>query len=578
MQRFATRIRTAIASATGIDAAELRLERPRDASLGDFAFPCFVLAKQLKAAPPAIAADLADKLNAELGSDPSDRIEAIATGPYLNFKVDGARLAEAVLFGATTAGADYGRTDEGGGKNIVIDMSSPNIAKPMHVGHLRSTILGAALYRMHELLGYRPVSINHIGDWGSQFGKLVAAIDRWGGEYDIQADPIPALLALYVRFHDEAEAEPALEEEARAAFRELESGVDGQVRATWRQLTELSLAEFNKTYERLGVEFDLVRGEAWYEDKLQSTLERIEATGVTEESDGARIVDLTSIRKKMAPCLLKKTDGTTLYATRDMAALFSRWDEFAFERCLYVVGSDQKLHFEQLKGVLKRMQLDWEPRVEHVAFGMMRLPGGKLSTRAGKVVFLSDVLDRAVEEAAAVIADKNPDLAASDHGAEIAEQVGVGAIVFNDLKRERIKDVVFQWDEVLSFEGETGPYVQYSHARLCSILRKAEASGEAPGQSGAAPDWSAVDDARGLILTLGRYPDTIRTAAADAEPSHLTQYLLGLCREVNSWYANSRVLGEAPGTTAARLALVDAARVVVRNGLAMLGVAAPTEM
>ena len=573
MQRFATRIRTAIASATGIDAAKLRLERPRDAALGDFAFPCFVLAKELKAAPPAIAADLADKLNADadLAGDPSDKIEAIATGPYLNFKVDGARLAEAVLYGAASAGADYGRTDEGKAKNIVIDMSSPNIAKPMHVGHLRSTILGAALYRMHELLGYRPVSINHIGDWGSQFGKLVAAIDRWGSEYDIEADPIPALLALYVRFHEEAEAEPALEEEARAAFRELESGVDGKVRATWRQITELSLAEFNKTYERLGVEFDLVRGEAWYEDKLQATLERIEASGVTEESDGARIVDLSSIRKKMAPCLLKKTDGTTLYATRDMAALFSRWDEFAFERCLYVVGSDQKLHFEQLKGVLKRMALDWEPRVEHVAFGMMRLPEGKLSTRAGKVVFLSDVLDRAVAEAARIIAEKNPDLA---DAAAIAEQVGVGAIVFNDLKRERVKDVVFDWDEVLSFEGETGPYVQYSHARMCSILRKAEACGE----GGAQPDWAALDDARGLVLTLGRYPDAIRTAAAEAEPSHLTQYLLGLCREVNSWYANSRVLGEAPGTTAARLALVDAARVVVKNGLAMLGVAAPDEM
>ena len=573
MKRFADQIRTALAAATGLDASSLKLEKPRDVALGDFAFPCFVLAKELRQAPPAIAADLAAKLESELGPT----ITAAATGPYLNFKVDGAALASAVLLDAAEAGDGYGRSDEGGGRKVVIDMSSPNIAKPMHVGHLRSTILGAALYRMHDLLGYQPVSINHIGDWGSQFGKLVAAIDRWGDEYDVEGDPIPALLALYVRFHDEAEGDDSLEEEARAAFRELESGEDGAVRATWRKITELSLAEFGKTYDRLGVDFDLVRGEAWYEDKLDATVERIDASGITEESDGALIVDLSSIRKKMAPCLLRKSDGTTLYATRDMAALFSRQDEFAFERCLYVVGSDQKLHFEQLKGVLKRMQLDWEPRVEHVAFGMMRLPGGKLSTRKGKVVFLSDVLDRAVEEAARIIAEKNPDLARSERAADIAEQVGVGAIVFNDLKRERIKDVVFDWDEVLSFEGETGPYVQYTHARMCSILRKAEAQGE-PGEGCEAPDWSALEDARGLVLAIGRYPEAIRTAAAECEPSHLTQFLLGLCRDLNSWYATSRVLGEAPGITAARLALVDAARAVLHAGLCMLGVAAPDEM
>ena len=570
MQRFADTIRTALAEATGLDAAALKLEKPRDVALGDFAFPCFVLAKELKQAPPAIAADLAGKLEAAL----APTITAVATGPYLNFRVDGADLAEEVLLGAATAGDAYGASDEGAGRKVVIDMSSPNIAKPMHVGHLRSTILGAALYRMHGLLGYAPVSINHIGDWGSQFGKLVAAIDRWGDEVDVDGDPIPALLALYVRFHDEAEEDPSLEEQARAAFRELESGVDGPVRATWRKITELSLAEFGKTYDRLGVDFDLVRGEAWYEDKLDATVERIEAAGITEQSEGALIVDLSSIRKKMAPCLLRKSDGTTLYATRDMAALFSRQDEFAFERCLYVVGSDQKLHFEQLKGVLKRMEAAWEPRVEHVAFGMMRLPEGKLSTRRGKVVFLSDVLDRAVEEAAKIIAEKNPDLAASDRGPVIAEEVGVGAIVFNDLKRERIKDVVFDWDEVLSFEGETGPYVQYTHARMCSILRKAEAAGE----GGQTPDWAALDDARALVLALGRYPEAVRTAAAECEPSHLTQFLLGLCRELNSWYASSRVLGEAPGVTAARLALVDAARAVLHAGLGLLGVAAPDEM
>ena len=295
MKRFAEEIRTALAAATGLDATSLRLEKPRDVALGDFAFPCFVLAKELKMAPPAIAADLAGKL---AGSLPAT-ITAKATGPYLNFQVEGAALASAVLLGATEAGDAYGTSDEGAGAKVVIDMSSPNIAKPMHVGHLRSTILGAALYRMHALLGYAPVSINHIGDWGTQFGKLVAAIDRWGSEYDVDGDPIPSLLALYVRFHDEAENDPSLEEAGRAAFRELESGEDGEVRATWRKITELSLAEFGKTYERLRVDFDLVRGEAWYEDKLESTVERIDAAGITEESDGALIVDLSSIRKDL---------------------------------------------------------------------------------------------------------------------------------------------------------------------------------------------------------------------------------------------------------------------------------------
>jgi arginyl-tRNA synthetase len=570
MKRFADEIRTAIATATGTNAGGVRLEKPRDIALGDFAFPCFVLAKELRQAPPAIASDLAGKLNNSFTN-----IEAVATGPYLNFKVEVAALSQAVIEGAIEGELSYGKSDEGAGRKVVIDFSSPNIAKPMHVGHLRSTILGASLYRMHALLGYEPVGINHIGDWGAQFGKLVAAIARWGDTVDIDADPIPALLALYVRFHDEAEADPTLEEEARAAFRELESGVEGEVRATWRKITELSLAEFNKTYERLGVEFDLVRGEAWYEDKLESTMKRIEDSGVTEVSDGATIVDLTSIRKKMAPCLLKKTDGTTLYATRDMAALFSRQAEFDFHRLLWVVGSDQKLHFEQLKGVLKRMELPWEPACEHVSFGMMRLPEGKLSTREGKVVFLGDVLDRAVVEARKTIAEKNPDLANAD---AVAEQVGVGAIVFNDLKRERIKDVLFQWEEVLSFEGETGPYVQYTFARTRSILRKAKAAKEDAATTGATPDWAALEDARAVILAMGRYPEAIRTAAAEAEPSHLTQFLLNLSRETNSWYANNRVLGEAPGLTAARLALVEAAGTVIEAGLTMLGVAAPSEM
>jgi arginyl-tRNA synthetase len=566
MQEFVDEIRAALAAETGVPAEELKVELPRDPSLGDFAFPCFLLAKKLKSAPPKIAAELAPKVAARLRS-----IAVEAAGPYLNFRVERAAFAKAILSRIRAEGERYGGSGAGAGKTILVDFSSPNIAKPMHVGHLRSTIIGAALQRLFDFQGYRTVGINHIGDWGSQFGKLVAAIDRWGDTVDLEREPIRALLALYVRFHEEAEHDPELVEAGHAAFRELEGGTDGPVRKTWKRLTELSLSEFDKIYKRLGVTFDLVRGEAFYEPRLAATLERVVASGVTEESDGALIVDLASVEEGMAPCLLRKTDGTTLYATRDLAAAFSRWDEFRFDRCLYVVGSDQRLHFRQLKAVLQRMGLEWEPRVEHVAFGMLRLPEGKLSTRKGQVVFLEELLDRAVELARTIIAEKNPSLAEST---AVAEAVGIGAIVFHDLKKERVKDVVFDWDEFLSFEGETGPYVQYTHARLSSILRKAAEAGE----GGAEPDLALLEEAQPILLALGRFPAVIEAAAREAEPSLVSQYLLGLCRDVNRWYVANRVLGQEPELTAARLGLVSGVKRVLRNGLSLLGVAAPEEM
>jgi arginyl-tRNA synthetase len=566
VQSFEDAIRRALAARTGIPPAELRIEQPRDAALGDFAFPCFPLAKALRKAPPAIAAELAGQLAGELAG-----IRAEAAGPYVNFRVERAELARTVLGGILAAGGAYGHSGEGAGRTIVIDLSSPNIAKPMSVGHLRSTVIGAAIQRIFDALGYRTVGINHIGDWGSQFGKLVVALERWGGTVDLEADPIRALLALYVRYHEEEERDPTLDEQARARFRELESGREGPVRQAWRRLTELSLREFDGIYRRLGVSFQEVRGESYYETHLDATIQRIVDAGITEESDGALIVDLSSIDPSMPPCLLRKTDGTTLYATRDLAAAFHRWELYRFERCLYVVGGEQKLHFRQLKGVLERMGLEWESRIEHVAFGMLRLPEGKMSTRKGRVVFLEEVLDRARDEALRIIREKNPDLPSPER---IADQVGVGAVVFNDLKRERIKDIDFVWEEVLSFEGETGPYVQYTHARLSSIDRKAAEQGE----GGAEPDWAALEDAVPILLRLGRFPAVLRSAADAAEPSEISVWLLGLCREVNAWYTQSRVLGQAPPVTAARLALVRATTVALRAGLALLGVAAPQEM
>jgi len=569
MKPFADQIRAAVAEATGVPPGDLKIEEPRDPGLGDLAFPCFALAKTLRAAPPKIAADLAPRLDAAL-----EGIGAEAAGPYVNFRVERTLLAETVLGEIAREGDAYGGSHEGAGKTVVIDLSSPNIAKPMHVGHLRSTIIGAALQRLHDHLGYRTVGINHIGDWGAQFGKLVCAIERWGDEVDLDGSPIRALLALYVRYHEEEPRDPTLSERAREAFRELESGEEGAVRATWKRLTELSLKEFERTYRRLGVSFDLVRGEAFYEPYLDATVERIEAAGITEVSDGALIVGLSSIEKNMAPCLLRKSDGTTLYATRDLAALFHRWDEFAFDRALYVVGSEQKLHFRQLKGVLTRMGLAWEPRVEHIDFGLLRMPEGRLSTREGKVIFLEEVLDQVLEEARRIIAEKNPELARAD---EVAEQVAIGAVIFDDLKRERARDVVFDIEALLSFEGETGPYVQYTHARLASILRKAAADEHRAARE-TALDPSLLEDAGGLLVRLARFGDTVRSAAARAEPAELSSYLLALSREVNSWYVDHRVLGVEAALCAARLELVRACKSVLHNGLRLLGIASPEEM
>ncbi len=565
MQEFIERIRRAIALETGLAQDEVKVEHPRDSSLGDFAFPCFPLAKKLRKAPPAIAQDLVAGLAIE-------EVSAEAAGPYVNFRIDRAALARSVLERIEAEGARYGGSDEGAGKTVVIDMSSPNIAKPMHVGHLRSTIIGAALQRLHESLGYRTVAINHIGDWGSQFGKLVTAVRRWGDTVELESEPIRSLLALYVRYHEEEESDPTLAEEASLAFQELESGEEGEVRSIWRHLTELSLEEFDKIYGRLGVTFDYVRGEAFYEPYLDQTVERIRASGITEESQGALIVSLEEVGDNMPPCLLRKTDGTTLYATRDLAALFHRWDEFAFDRALYVVGSEQRLHFRQLKAVLTRMGLEWEPRIQHVDFGMLRLPEGKLSTRKGQVIFLDELLDKAVAEARRIIAEKNPDLGEAD---EVAEQVGVGAVVFHDLKKERVKDVVFEWKEVLSFEGETGPYVQYSHARMASILRKAAERAPDPA---ARVDYALLEEAAPLLIRMGRFPQVVRSAAEEGEPSTISQYLLELCRELNSWYVQNKVLGEDLSLTASRLALVRGAKIVISNGLRFLGVAAPEEM
>jgi len=574
MHLFSSTILAALSKHTGLAASALKLENPRDAALGDLAFPCFVLAKERKQAPPAVAAELAAKLAGEF-----EGIAVTATGPYLNFRIARPLLAREVLADVERRGARYGGGDDGSGKTVVIDYSSPNIAKPMHVGHIRSTILGASLVRIFRHLGYRVVGINHIGDWGAQFGGLVVALRRWKGQVDLERDPVMGLLDLYQRSKEALQSDEQFQREAVAAYQELESGREGEVRELWRWVTEVSLRGFNATYKHLGIAHEHVRGESWYEPLLAPTLERVKAAGVTEISEGALVVMLGAVDKglKETPCLLQQSNGTTLYATRDLAALFSRWEEFAFERCLYVVGGEQKLHFRQLKAVLQRMEQSWAARVEHVDFGMLLGPGRvKIASRKrGEVLVLDDLIDECVEEAAKVIEEKNPSLATK---AQVAEQVGIGALVFNDLKRERIKDVIFDKREFLAFEGDTGPYLQYTHARLASILRKVHAANDPA--LGAAPDFAALENAGEILVRVAKFGDVVRAAAAKAEPSELSQYLLALARDVSTWLTQpeNKVLGSEPAAGAARIALVRSCKAVLGLGLGLLGMAAPEEM
>ena len=566
MQEFVERIRRIVAKHTGLAPEDVKIESPRESVNGDLAFPCFQLAKSQRQPPAAAAVKLGQAIAGELSG-----IAVVAAGPYVNFRIERRLLAQAVLGAISRGGARYGGSEAGKGQTIALDFSSPNIAKPMHVGHIRSTIIGAALQRLHAFLGYRTVGINHLGDWGAQFGALVVAIRRWRETVELEKDPVGGLLELYQRSKKAAEEDAEFKQEAVAAYQELESGKDGEVRALWRWVTEVSMRGFDATYARLGIRHELVRGESFYEPLLEPTLARVQASGVTEVSQGALVVQLGTVDKGLekTPCLLRQSNGTTLYATRDLAALFHRWEEFHFARALYVVGSEQKLHFRQLKAVLKRMGCEWEARVEHVDFGLLLGPGRvKLASRKGEVLVLDDLLDEVVAEARAVIQEKNPELASKD---QIAEQVGIGAIVFNDLKRERVKDVIFDKAEILAFEGETGPYVQYTHARLASILRKAP-------EDGAAPDWAALEDAAPILLALGRFPGVVAAAAAHAEPSELAQYLLALSRTISTWLVDHKVLADEPALRASRLVLVTGAEVVLKNGLALLGVAAPDEM
>ena len=548
-----------------VPAAEIEslVQVPAEAAMGDYALPCFQLAKKLRKAPPAIAGELAAKI--EQGP-PFDTIEAVKG--YLNFFVNRGKLAEAVL-GRILADADrYGESDSGRGKTVIIDFSAPNIAKPLGLHHIRSTMTGHALCRIFAALGYRTVAWNYLGDWGTQFGQLMVSYKKREHELSRGEITVKDLLDLYVQYHKEAEEEETLDDEARAWFRKLEEG-DPEAAGLWRIFREESLKEFKRIYDRLGVHFDTYEGESRFVKESMEVIRRLLESGLAVKSEGAVIVPLD--QWKMPPCLLMKKDGTTLYATRDIAAAEFRHASYQFDRLVYVVGSQQKLHFRQVFKVLELMGYDWAGRCIHADFGMLSFTGGTFSTRRGKLILLEDVLDKAVEIARAIIEEKNPTLENKD---EVAEMVGVGAVIFGDIKHRRNKDVVFDWDTALNFDGETGPYLQYSYVRLGGIIRKYDE----PLPAAANFSLLTTDEERALMKMLGDFPEIVRRAAAQYEPSIVASYLLDLSSAFNTFYQKHRVISDDRELTHARLLFVSALRTVIRKGLDLLGIKCPERM
>lgn len=536
------------------------IERPKNAKMGDYAFPAFILAKTMHKNPAIIAKDIAENLS----SDDFASIQAV--GPYVNFAIDHEKLVSSTLKDVLAEKEHYGDQKLGEG-NVPIDMSSPNIAKPMSMGHLRSTVIGNSIAKTMEKVGYTPIKINYLGDYGTQFGKLIAAYKHWGNEEDVKKDPIMSLFHYYVRFHKETEDNPELDDEGREWFKKLEDGDPEAVRL-WKWFREVSLKDFKRIYNELGVTFDSYNGEAFFNDKMQPVIDELKEKGLLHESQGAQVVDMGPDEN---PAIIVKSDGTSIYLTRDLAAAEWRMKEYNFVKMLYVVGNEQAQHFVELKTVLKKMGYDWADEIHHVPFGLITQGGKKLSTRKGNVVFLDQVLKDAVSLAKKQIQEKNPDLANQD---QVAHDVGVGAVVFHDLKNDRLDNFDFNLEEVVRFEGDTGPYVQYTNARAQSVLRKAAAMGEKPSDTDLAldDDWAFA-----VAKDLADFPRIVARASEKFEPSVIAKYSLDLAKKFNKYYANVKVLTK-DDKIGARLALVQATSIVLTESLRLLGVNAPKEM
>ncbi len=567
MDIFRKEVAELIAGFLGWDVSRVlsKLEIPPQLKFGHFAFPCFELAKERKKSPKDIALEMASFLKK---SGSISRIEAV--GPYVNFTIDQHRLAEEVLRGIFLKKDKYGSSLEGDGKTVVIEFSSPNVAKPFGIGHLRSTNIGACLSRVYSFLGYRVIRINHLGDWGTQFGKLITAYKRFGSADFLKEDPLLNLYKLYVRFHKEEEEDPSLTEEAREWFAKLEKG-DPEAVELWEWFRDLSVSQFNKMYDLLGVKFDYTWGESFYKDKIDATIERLKKKGLLEKSEGAWVVKFKD--EDMPPMLIKKSDDSSLYATRDLCAAEYRYERFHFDRMLYVVGSPQSLHFRQLFKVLKMMGYEWADRCEHVEFGHLTLSTGKsMSTRKGNIVLLRDVIDSAVTLAKHMVEQKNPHL---ENKEQVATQVGIGAVLFADLGSRRRKEVKFSMDEILNFDGETGPYLQYAYVRMKSLEEKYQGVVDLDVDIGKLSHDSESE----LIYHLAGFSDVLRKVVEENEPFFLARYLIDLAKLFSRFYHDCRVIDPSDeDLSAARMLLVACTSIVLKSGLSLLGIAAPDKM
>ena len=537
------------------------IEIPPKPEMGDFAFPCFRLAKSYHKAPPMIAQDLKESIG-----DQAFLSEIKVVGGYLNFYVDKAQYAQQIIdkYNNTT---DYGCSDQGKDKTICIDYSSPNVAKNFHVGHLRTTIIGNSLYKIFSKLGYKVVRINHLGDWGTQFGKLIVAYKKWGSREAVEEKGIEELMDIYVKFHEEAEKDDSLNDEARAWFLKMEQGNE-EALEIWQWFRDISLKEFMRVYNILGMEFDSFAGESFYRDKTADVIKRLTDDGLLKESQGAMIVPLDEY--DMPPCIVAKKDGSSIYATRDLAAILYRKATYNFDRCLYVTGLEQKLHFAQVFKVIKLMGNDYAKNLVHIPYGLVSLKSGKISSRKGNVIFAEDLLRESINKTTSIIEEKNPDIPDKE---EVAKQVGIGAIIFNDLYNQRIKDVIFDWNKLLNFDGETGPYVQYTYARASSVLRKI---GEVPDTI----DYTLLTDEAsiGLLKEIERYPQVIKDAAERYEPSVIARYSIDLAHAFNKFYHECQINVEDETTKYTRTNVVKIARYIIKDALSLLGIQCPEQM
>ena len=543
------------------------IETPADSKMGDYAFPCFKLAKILRKAPPMIAKSIAEDIRED---SVFERVESV--NAYVNMFISKEEFAKEVVDEVIEKGDDYGRRDIGAGKKVIVEYSSPNIAKPFHIGHIRSTVIGNSIYKIYDFLGYDTMRINHLGDYGTQFGKMICAYRRWGNKEDVIKEPIKSLLSYYTKFHEEAEKDPSLEDEARAIFTRLEKGEPEEVEL-WQWFRDESLKEFNRVYEMLGITFDSYNGESFYSDKMPRFVNELKESGLLIEDDGAQIVKLDEYG--LPPALITKSDGSTLYITRDIAAAVYRKETYDFYKNIYVVASQQNLHFQQWIKVIELLGYEWANDCVHVPFGLVSMEEGTMSTRQGRVIFLEDVLNRAVEQTKKIIVEKNVNTENID---ETAREVGIGAVVFNELSNYRIKDYVFSWDKVLNFEGETGPYVQYTHARACSILRNAGEEIQANAKEGFDAKYITSESAHRLMKLIYEMPEVIVEAGEKYEPSVVTRHIVDIAQAFNKFYHDEHILVDNEDEKTAKVALVTAAKTAIKNGLGLLGMKAPEKM